>query len=111
MIFVTNSNFLIPKEFATIARGPFIFVRPEFKDDKGLIAHEFVHVSQFWRTFCLHGLFYLFSDSYKLKSEVEAYKAQLAFAPEQLPRLAESLATKYDLGITQERAMELLLEK
>ena len=91
-------------------RGPFIFVDPEFKDDPGLIQHEQVHVDQFFRTFGLHPLLYLFSKAYRFRSEVEAYRAQLTCYPaneyvQRLDDYATFLAAHYGLGITKEQAI------
>lgn len=104
MIFYTN--WFIP---AWAARGPFIFIRPAYKDDAGLLAHEKVHVKQWLRTLGLHGLLYLMSDKYKLAAEVEAYKAQATSYPDdRRPQLAAHLAAHYDLDITQHEALERL---
>lgn len=51
-----------------------IFVRANA--DQGLIAHEKVHVRQFWRTFGLFPILYCFTK-YRLKFEAEAYKASI----------------------------------
>lgn len=109
IVFYTNR--LVGKAFAGAARGPFIFIRPEFKGDQGLLEHERVHVRQFWRTFGLHGLRYRFSRAYRLRSEVEAYRRQLEFSSDvRWSRLnfAGLLASNYDLGISFDRAVALL---
>jgi len=59
IIIVTDVT--IPKRFAAIVRGFFIFVRPKYKDNIPLIEHEKVHVQQFWRTFGTHGIWYQFN--------------------------------------------------
>ena len=94
-------------------RGFVIFIDPAFKDDPGLIPHEQVHVEQFWRTCGLHVFLYRFSKAYRFKSEVEAYRKQLACYPteEYTPRLdsyATFLAEHYGLGISKEQAVEVL---
>lgn len=106
IVFYTNR--LVGKAFAGAARGPFIFIRPEFKGDQGLLEHERVHVRQFWRTFGLHGLRYRFSRAYRLRAEVEAYRRQLEFSPASRGHFATLLAGEYDLGITIARAFALL---
>jgi hypothetical protein len=45
MITSYTNNF-IAKNFAGCTRGPFIFIRPEHKGDKGMLAREKVHVRQ-----------------------------------------------------------------
>jgi len=79
LIFYTNK--FIPASSAACARGPVIFIRPEYRDDKGLEAHEQVHVRQWWRTLGLHSLLYLVSKRYRLNAEVEAYREQLRYPP------------------------------
>lgn len=36
----------IPESFGGMAYGPVIFIRPKYRDDKGLHAHEQEHVKQ-----------------------------------------------------------------
>lgn len=105
---ILYTNHLIPVKFAGYTIGPFIFIRPEYKYDKGLLAHEKVHVAQWFRTFGLHGLFYTFNESYRLKSEVEAYKVQLQYSPGNELRFAGFISEKYNINITTKEAMELL---
>jgi hypothetical protein len=101
----------IPENFAGYARAWFIRIRPQYKDDRGLLEHEKVHVSQFWRSFGIHGFWYLLSKSYRLDCEVEAYKKQLKYAEnreESRGWFANRISTKYDLDITEEDACKLL---
>ena len=106
MTFYTNR--LIPEGFAGCARGPFIFIRPEFKDDKGLLAHERTHVKQWVRTLGLHSLLYVLSSKYKLNCEIEAYKKQLEFSPNNKDLFAYFISVNYGLDITKEEAYKLL---
>jgi hypothetical protein len=107
MIFYTN--FGIQEGLDGCARGPFIFIRPEFRDNYGLIEHEKVHVKQFWRTFGLHGLFLFFSKKYKLKSEIEAYHRQMDVLNDHSDgiynRITKILHDEYDLGLTFDEIM------
>lgn len=106
-IFYTDR--FIPDRFAAFHFGPFVFIRPKYKDDIGLKMHELTHVNQFYRN-PLMGLFYRFSEKYRLKCEVEAYKVQLQYySLDQSALFADYIATKYDLDITQEQAKKLLL--
>lgn len=95
---------------AGCARGPVILIRPEYRGDTGLLEHEKTHVWQFWRTFGLHSFLYLFSKSYRLKAEVEAYRVQLTYASAQALRFAGFLSANYGLDISQEDALKLLIE-
>jgi hypothetical protein len=105
MIFYTT-HFL--NGFAGYTYGPVILIDPAYKDDLGLLAHEQTHVKQFWRTFGLHPILYRFSESYRLKSEVEAFRVQLKHSPGREALFAKYISEKYDLDITQAEALELL---
>jgi hypothetical protein len=88
-----------------------IRIRPAYKDDIGLLEHEKIHVSQFWRSFGIHGFWYLLSKSYRLDCEVEAYKKQLEYAEDREENrrwFANRISTKYGLDITEEDACKLL---
>jgi hypothetical protein len=89
---------------------PFIFIDPQYKGDAGLLAHEQVHVRQAWRNIFppIHALRYALSDKYKLACEVEAYKVQLQYNPHAAEQFANFIATRYDLNITQQEALERL---
>jgi len=55
----------------------FILINKRYKDDEGLLAHEFEHVKQFW----LHGLLihtalYRFCKYYRFMCELKAYIKQ-----------------------------------
>lgn len=88
--------------------GIAIRIAPEFFDDKGFIAHELTHVRQFYRSFGLHAFAYYFSKKHRLKSEVEAYKAQIATGMYGKELAARNISTLYGLNITQSYASSLL---
>ena len=106
MIFYTNR--FVPKGAAGCARGPIIFIRPEYRNDAGLLAHEKTHRAQWFLTFGLHSFLYLLFDFYKLDSEVEAFRVQLKHSPGREALFAKFIAEDYDLDITQAEALELL---
>lgn len=106
MIFYTN--WFVPKGFAAITLGPFIFIRPTRKGDVGLVEHEKVHVKQFWKSCGLFWVFYLLSKKARFKYEVEAYKVQAVYNPEKIEMYADALATKYKIGVTKEEALQAL---
>ena len=107
MIFYTD---LMPARFSGYTIGPFILIRPRCKDDAGLLAHEKVHVSQFWRSLGILPLLSLFIPSLRLKFEVEAYRKQLESNPTSAELYATFIATKYGLSITVTDALRLLTE-
>lgn len=109
MIFYTNR--FIPDQHLAVARGPLIFVRPECRGDKGLLAHEKVHRRQWWRTLGVHSLLYLFVPEYRLAAEVEAFREQARhYLDDRMPTFARLLATNYGLKITVDSALAALLE-
>jgi len=74
---VFYTNWFIPKKAAGCARAIFIFIKPEYREDIGLLAHERTHVRQFLRLFFIHSFKYLFNKDYRYWCEVEAYGRQL----------------------------------
>jgi len=114
IIIVTDVT--IPKRFAAVVRGFFIFVRPQHKDNIPLIEHEKVHVQQFWRTFGAHGLMYKFNKGYRLRSELEGYSVQIKKReelgkPPRFDDFAGYIADHYYLDITVKEAKRLLIEE
>ena len=107
MIFYTD---LMPARFSGYTIGPIILIRPRCKDDAGLLAHEQVHVAQFWRSLGILPLLSLFIPSLRLKFEVEAYRKQLEFNPDAALVFAGFISTKYGLNITVTDALKLLTE-
>jgi hypothetical protein len=125
----------LPEGVGGTANGPYVRIRPKYKDDKGLHQHELEHVKQWWIATIVsavllaaglwhfqqplwqaiasvgtHGVLYKFIPAYRLWAEVQAHKVQLDYAPHALKHFAKRIATQYGLGITVEQA-EKLLEK
>lgn len=101
-VFYTDK--FIREGFGGVAKGPLIFIRPKYRDDKGILEHEKVHVRQWWRG----GQWRMT----KLEREVEAYKEQLKWYPDDRSYMfAEFISTKYGLNVTQQEALELLRGK
>lgn len=90
-------------------RGPFIFVRPRYRDDVGLIEHEKVHRRQFFRVFVIHSFLYLLWPDYRYRAEVEAYKEQAKHYPDdRRPLFAQFICTKYGLTVSYSDALAAL---
>ena len=89
---------------------PMIFIRPKYKDDVGIHAHEQMHVKQAWQNIIpqIYALRYAFSKSYRLACEVEAYKEQMKHSPESATQYAQFISEDYGLSITQPEALALL---
>ena len=116
MIFYTNH--FIPKGSAACVRIlliPITLIRPEYKDDKGIHAHEQKHVDQAWESVIpiLHGLRYRLSKAYRLACEVEAYREQLRVnalngVQDYTLTYAGFIANDYNLSISIADACQLL---
>lgn len=109
MVFYTDR--FIPQRFAGMTYGFVILIRPEYRFDAGLLAHELTHVKQFRRSFGLLPLVALFSKKMKLNLEVEAYREQLKHTPDAWHRaiFADFLVSKYGFKLTHEQAIALLV--
>lgn len=106
IVFYTDR--FIPARFAGMAVAIFIFIRPKYKNDYGLLAHERVHVKQFLRSPFLHGLKYQFNKEYRYQCEIEAYARQINVnrTDELVKKYAEFIATRYNLDISIAKAEE-----
>jgi hypothetical protein len=105
------TNFGVPKNSGGCFRGGLIFIRPKYKNDKGLLFHEIEHAKQFWKYgLIFFSLSYLLSKKFRLNREVEAYKVQLKHDPHAANAFARFIATKYNLDISQNEALELLIK-
>lgn len=118
LVFYTDK--LLPSGSAGVMRIfllPCIFIRPTYRGDEGLLAHELAHVRQAWRRLLVpHSLLYLFSDDYRLTCEVEAYREQLRVnrlanfkgGKDYAAMYAGFIANDYKLTIPEHAALEML---
>lgn len=115
--FVIYNDRLVQKKFGGNTWLMFIVMREKYRGhNAGLLEHELTHVKQGYRTLFTCWIWYWLSKKYRLKMEVEAYRAQVAYyrsigVERSYTQLAESLATKYNLDISREDAIELLRDK
>lgn len=110
MIGVIYTDRIVPAPFAGYTIGPLIFIRPAYRDDAGLLAHELVHRWQWFRTLALHSVLYAASRRYRLAAEIEAYREQAThYADDRRPLFAHFIAERYGLGISTAAAMRRLL--
>lgn len=107
MIIYTNR--LIPSGFDAITLLFVILIRPNKRDDPQLIAHEKVHVRQFWRSWGTFHIRYLLDENYRFECEVEAYKMSILHG--EIPEDAAKYLMKYKAGLTHGEAMTLLKGK
>lgn len=104
MLIQTN---LILQPYDAVTVWPFIFIRPECKNDTALIAHEMVHYrSMAWLT-PIWGAWYFLSKKFRWAQEVQAYRVQVALGGISVERAAEMLCT-YRTGHTFEQALDAL---
>ena len=108
MIFFTNK--FIPNKFAGCTYGPIILIRPEYEHDIGLIEHEKIHRLQWLITLGVHSILYATSKRYRLWAEVEAYREQLKYSPDNVLIFAGFICEKYNLDVTLPEAINLLKE-
>lgn len=127
----------MPEAFGGMAYGPYIAIRPKYRDDMGIHAHELEHVKQWWVVslasalaigllayamlgaeyvglallgFAVHPVAYKLVSEYRLHCEIEAYRQQAKHYPgDRMPLFAGYIAEKYGLPITPEVALKLLI--
>lgn len=121
---------LIPIQYTTLdpsikgrSFGVLIQIDEKYKEDKGLLVHERVHVKQFLRLWLsaipgglvllylgydfgvlpiiaglgLHGLLYKFSKIYRYKTEIEAFGYSIAYGNRSVANVKSSLKTHYKI--------------
>lgn len=125
----------LPAGFGGVAYGPYIRIRPQYRDDKGIHAHEQTHANQWWAWVLLgsvaayflypmgnfywyyallagvgmHAVLYKFVHTYRLWCEVQAYKTQASYYVDNRRLLfARFISEKYGLKISTEDACNLL---
>lgn len=131
LIFYTDR---LPAGVAGCAWGFLIFIRPVYRADAGIHAHEVIHIEQFWRAgivclmliggiahacgwplwLCLtglaaHQLLYRFVHDYRLWAEVTAYREQLRHYPDDRSEMfAGFIAERYRLAVSRAEAAKIL---
>jgi len=99
--FVFVSGRLVKDRSSAQARGPLIFMKPKFDimytNGRAVLAHELVHVKQWYRTFFTHPFLYKFSQVYRANAEIEAYRAQSKVYPLDMTAVAAIIERDYDI--------------
>lgn len=101
------STHLVPKGFSACSLWPFILVRPEHRNDIGVIEHELVHYREQAWIMPLWVLLYLASRKFRLAAEVRAYIRQIEMGGVTREQAAHALLS-YRLGLTFGKAMQVL---
>ena len=96
----------MPKRFSGYHVGTLVLIRPDYKDDEGLIQHELTHVKQNIRTLGWSGIKQIWDKNHKLNRECEAYAEQLKYVPANQyktvsTRFVNFMYTKYNLGMSK----------
>lgn len=104
----------MPHRLVGLSMGMFVVVRSDHLGDRPTIVHELEHCKQFWRGGALvHMVRYYLSRCYRLRMEVEAFRAELAACePEdreaRLDDAVRALASGYHVGIDAQACRHLL---
>lgn len=111
LIFYTD---WINDQFAGVGNAMIVRIRPQHKDDEGLLQHELTHVRQSYRWLIIfHAWLYLLSDNYRLHAEVEAYRKQLEYSKDKdmdVVLFVGFVCTKYKLQVDPLTVENLLRE-
>jgi hypothetical protein len=107
---IIYTNCLVPDNSAAITFGFIILIRPKYRGDIGLLAHERTHVRQWRESWGAFWPRYLLSKRRRRDYEVEAYREQLRHSPDCLDLFASYLTSDYKLGISLDLAKSLLSE-
>jgi len=128
----------LPDSVGGCANACVVRIRPKYRDDAGIHAHEYEHVRQWWMGVLigalaalaissipsqwsdwwplaliagagLHPLAYLLLPRYRLWAEARAYRIQLGHYPDDRTRLfAGFIAANYGLEITPGAALNAI---
>jgi hypothetical protein len=118
----------VGKGAAASTRLCVIFIKPEYRGDEGLYQHELMHVKQwafvslvsalliaavYWplvgMAMAVHPLVYAMSRSYRLCCEVQAYKRQLKYYPDDRTiKFTGYIVKHYGLDISHQAVEEML---
>ncbi len=107
---IVSANW-IPSRFEAVTIGPFIFIRPLFRDDKALIAHERQHMRDQFR-FAVIGYFLLFKFSwqFRLWAELRGHLAQIAAGGISADEAARRIASEYRIPLTEQEILRRLVQ-
>ncbi|MEC5207373.1 hypothetical protein QF022_002329 [Vogesella perlucida] len=127
----------LPEGVGGTANGPLVRIRPEYRDDAGIHAHEYQHVIQWYQEGALgmllvalialaagchwslalaiapvgmaaHSLGYALSASHRLWCEVQAYQVQMQYGLRLDDAALRLMSPRYKLGLRYIDALRLL---
>ena len=97
-----------------LSLGLLVVIRADYARDRPTMIHELEHCKQYWRGgVLLHMLRYHASREYRLRAEVEAFRAELDACdhgerPARLDDASRALATGYQVGLDAAECRRLL---
>jgi hypothetical protein len=91
-------------------------IRPEYKEDKGLLEHELEHCRQNIKSLFLHPVLYCLFSGYRYLKEIDAYAWQLTFYKEDrvsalAVKFSEYISEWYRIDITAPQAYHSLISR
>jgi len=104
----------MPGRLIGLSMGVFVIIRSDFSADRPTVIHELEHCKQFWRGGAIvHMARYYLSRAYRLKVEVEAFRAEIAAcephtAAARLDEAARALSSGYRIERDVEACLALL---
>lgn len=95
--------------FKLIGNPCIIKIRPEYKEDVGLLNHEIKHVEQF-NKYWFYNIMYDLSKEFRYRMELEAYLEQVrTYEYKYLSQcwwIVEALCNKYNLNVNQDKVIK-----
>jgi hypothetical protein len=104
----------MPGRLIGLSMGVFVIIRSDFAADRPTVIHELEHCKQFWRGGAIvHMARYYLSQAYRLRVEVEAFRAEIAAcephcAVARLDEAARALSSGYRIDRDTEACLALL---
>ncbi len=104
----------MPGRLIGLSMGVFVIIRSDFASDRPTVIHELEHCKQFWRGGAIvHMARYYLSRAYRLKVEVEAFRAEIAACEPhntaaRLDEAARALSSGYRIERDTEACLALL---
>lgn len=104
----------LPGRLVGICMGPFVVLAKDYANDWPTVVHELEHCKQFWRGgLLIHFARYYFSRKYRLRAELDAYRAELDACtevqrPSRLDDSARALSSGYQLRLDAATCRKLL---
>jgi hypothetical protein len=92
----------LPEKFGGMTNAFIIRIRPKYCNDEPLKLHELHHIRMWWKHGLIGRLLYRYNRKYRLNEEIEAYKIQLKYSPQDFERFVTAICTKYNLNVTPE---------